>query len=245
MKKINTLVLEDSKEEQKLLFSALTAHNFELTIAKNLSEAISLYHSKVFDIIIIDIFINGKPDGIEFAKTIQHAKNQCPFLFLTSSLDRSIFEAARLTMPHSYLIKPFNDLELLYAIELAIEKFAYQSGAFQTSHFVPIDQYFFIKKGNILVKISKEDIIYIEVEGQYCNLITNAEKFVIQISLKNIHEHLSKDFFVRTHRNYIVNLKAVDRIYTNDNLIVMKNSQKIILSRRYLQAFIKQYTIFK
>jgi FixJ family two-component response regulator len=51
-----------------------------------------------------------------------------PFVFLTSSNDRQIF--AKLTRPFSFLMKPFNELEILYAIEMAVEKFHNQNDAF-------------------------------------------------------------------------------------------------------------------
>jgi FixJ family two-component response regulator len=50
-------------------------------------------------------------------------------VFLTSSNDRQIFERAKLTRPFSFLMKPFNELEILYAIEMAVEKFHNQNDA--------------------------------------------------------------------------------------------------------------------
>jgi DNA-binding LytR/AlgR family response regulator len=46
----------------------------------------------------------------------------------------------------------------------------------------------FIKKGKSLKKVLIEDIIYIEVEERYCNIITEKKKFVIMMSLTKMLE---------------------------------------------------------
>jgi DNA-binding LytR/AlgR family response regulator len=71
-----------------------------------------------------------------------------------------------------FLMKPFNELEILYAIEMAVEKFHNQNDAFFSDEqdTVISAEYMFIKK--IFEEKLIEDIIYIEVEERYCNIIT-------------------------------------------------------------------------
>jgi DNA-binding LytR/AlgR family response regulator len=73
----------------------------------------------------------------------------------------------------------------------------------------------FIKKGKSLKKVLIEDIIYIEVEERYCNIITE-KKFVIMMSLTKMLELLDPARFSRTHRNYVVNLGKIEEIIFND-----------------------------
>jgi len=125
MSKINVLVLEDNAFEAKLLKDYLEHYNFNIVkITDNITEAIDTYHSQSIDFIIIDIYLNGKPDGITFAKTLlkDNAIVNTPFLFLTGHSEKAIFEEARLTNPYGYVLKPFNELELVYNIELILEK---------------------------------------------------------------------------------------------------------------------------
>jgi DNA-binding NarL/FixJ family response regulator len=62
-----------------------------------------LFYANKVDVVIIDIFLNGSPDGIAFAETINVVPNASkPFVFLTSSNDRQIFERAKLTRPFSF-----------------------------------------------------------------------------------------------------------------------------------------------
>jgi DNA-binding LytR/AlgR family response regulator len=89
-------------------------------------------------------------------------------------------------------MKPFNELEILYAIEMAVEKFHNQNDAFFSDEqdTVISAEYMFIKKGKSLKKVLIEDIIYIEVEERYCKY--RKEKFVIMMSLTKMLELLDQ-----------------------------------------------------
>ncbi len=75
------------------------------------------------DLVLCDIRIKGTKDGIEVAETIR-AKKNIPFVFLTSLSDRNTLDRAKKTLPYGYIVKPFNDRDLLSAIEMAIYKFS-------------------------------------------------------------------------------------------------------------------------
>jgi two-component system LytT family response regulator len=167
-----------------------------------------------------------------------------PFVFLTSSQDRQIFERAKLTKPFSFLMKPFNELEMLYALEMAVEKFYEQTNVFlsEDQDTVISSDYMFIKKKNALKKVAINEILYIEVEDRYCNIITEKEKFVILISLTKISALLDANTFVRTHRNIMVNVTKIEEIILADNLVVLKGGHKVNLSNSY-KDFIKKMNI--
>lgn len=243
MDNINVLIIEDSKEQSDALSKVLLANNYNIVgVAQNYTDALTLFYKNTVDIIVIDVFLNGKPDGITFAETINIVPNGCkPFVFLTSSQDRQIFERAKLTKPFSFLMKPFNELEIVYALEMAIEKFYEQTNVFLSDNqdTVISTDYMFIKKKNALKKVSINDILYIEVEDRYCNIITEKEKFVILISLTKINELLDKNKFIRTHRNYIVNSDMIEEIILADNLIILKGNHKVNLSDNY-KDFVKK-----
>jgi two-component system LytT family response regulator len=246
MDNINVLIIEDTLEQSDALSLILQNNNYNIVgVAKNYADALTLFYKNTVDIIIIDVFLDGKPDGITFAETINIVPNACkPFVFLTSSQDRQIFERAKLTKPFSFLMKPFNELEIIYALEMAVEKFYEQTNVFlsEDQNTVIGNDYMFIKKKNTLKKVSLKEIIYIEVEDRYCNIITEKEKFVILISLTKISELLDKNKFIRTHRNYIINYDTIEEIILSDNLVILKGNRKINLSDNY-KDFIKKIKI--
>ena len=247
MDNINILIIEDTPAESDRLVKVLEANNYNVVgIATNFQEALSLFYKNEVDLVIIDVFLDGKPDGITFAETITIVPNASkPFVFLTSSKDRQIFERAKLTHPFSFLLKPFNELEVLYAIEMAVEKFYAQPNLTSSEDESAIisDDYFFVKKKDSLKKVLISDILYIEVENRYCNVVLEHEKFVVFISLKKISILLEKNKFIRTHRNYIVNADKIEEIMMQDNLIILKGNHKINMSEKYKDIIKKFNTL--
>lgn len=237
MDNINVLIIEDTKAESDALVKVLEANNYNIVgIATSYKDALNLFYNNKIDIVVIDIFLNGNPDGITFAETINVVPGASkPFVFLTSSTDRKIFERAKLTQPFSFLMKPFNELEILYAIEMAVEKFYAQNDVFLSDEedTVISKDYLFIKKGKSLKKVLLNDLIYIDVEEKYCNIITEKEKFVILISLTKILDLLDNAIFCRTHRNFIVNTEKIVEIIPGDNLILLTGGHKATLSDTY------------
>jgi len=163
MDKINVLIIEDSSEQSDTLSKTLLSNNYNIVgVARNYSDALALFYEHPVDIIIIDVFLDGKPDGITFAETINIIPDiSKPFVFLTSSQDRQIFERAKLTNPFSFLMKPYNELEILYAIEMAVEKFYNQHDVFRSKNLdtVVSNDYLFIKKKNALKKVSYKALL--------------------------------------------------------------------------------------
>ncbi|AWG21528.1 DNA-binding response regulator [Flavobacterium faecale] len=248
MNSINVLIIEDTPAESDALIEVLTENNYSIVgVARTNAEALQLFYNNPVDIVVIDVFLNGSPDGISFAETINAVPNASkPFVFLTSSKDRQIFERAKLTQPFSFLMKPFNELEILYALEMAVEKFYKQPNVFLSDDQDTVigQDYLFIKKNKALKKVLLADIIYVEVEDRYCKIVTTAEKFLILMSLSKIMELLNPKTFCRTHRNFLINIEKIIEIVPQDNQIWLENNHSVILSDKY-KDFSNQFKILK
>lgn len=75
------------------------------------------------DLVIMDVTLVGKMDGIETAQRIQKTY-PIPVVYLTGSSDPQTFERAKITEDSEYVIKPFSDSDLRIAIEMAFHKYA-------------------------------------------------------------------------------------------------------------------------
>lgn len=248
MDSINILIIEDSPSESAPLVKTLLANDYNVVgVATNFKDALELFLKSKVDVLIIDIFLNGVPDGIVFAEAITLIPNALkPFVFLSSSRDRQIFERAKLTRPYSFLMKPFNELEILYAIEIALEKFYNQMNVFSNDarSTVISEQYMYIKKNNSLKKVLISTILYIEVEDRYCKIITEKEIFLILISLTKIAELLDAEIFIQTSRNSIVNSLKIIEIVLIDNIVILEGNHKVVLNDNY-KNFTKNFNILK
>ncbi|MEO5355997.1 MAG: response regulator [Nitrospirae bacterium YQR-1] len=71
------------------------------------------------DLILMDIRLEGRLDGIETAYEIS-SKIDIPVVYLTAHSDAEVLERAKATQPFGYMIKPFNSKELQSNIEIAL-----------------------------------------------------------------------------------------------------------------------------
>lgn len=242
MSPIKVLILEDDDFQAESLAEDLEEHGFTVTgRAKTLQEAVGLFHLQSVDIAIIDIFLDGQPSGIQFAEYIyDQGKGKIPFVFLTGNNEMHIFEQARLTNPHSFLLKPYNTIELIYAIELAVEAANKQSPSSSTSATpTPPKDFIFVKKNHVYHKVFLKNIQYIEVEGRYSKIATADKAFLIQLALKEIEKILPPNDFIRTHRNFIVQKSKIQEIHNQDNLIILEGKLTALIGRKYKEDFLK------
>lgn len=72
------------------------------------------------DLILMDIQLHGDMDGIEAAKQIR-TESDVPIIFLTANSDQASMERASGAHAFSYLLKPFNERELKFSIQMALE----------------------------------------------------------------------------------------------------------------------------
>jgi PAS domain S-box-containing protein len=89
-------------------------------------ELLSRYDELAPDLIIMDIKIRGRLDGVETASLV-HERYRTPVVLLTAYADDETIARAKLTEPFGYLLKPFEERELKTAIEMALYRAAMES----------------------------------------------------------------------------------------------------------------------
>lgn len=122
MNKIKILIAEDEQIVAKNIEKRLTADGYQVVASVATGEeAIEKVKNLSPDIILMDIKLKGKIDGIETADIIRKDFH-LPVIFLTSYADEETFQRAKSTEPFGYLIKPFESKELNRVVELALYK---------------------------------------------------------------------------------------------------------------------------
>lgn len=91
------------------------------TVVDNGEEALEQAHQYPPQVIIMDIRLQGKMDGIETA-TVLREELGIPSIYVTAYADDSMLDGAAKTEHSGYLIKPYRDKELQAAIEAALFK---------------------------------------------------------------------------------------------------------------------------
>jgi len=86
------------------------------------SGALKLLDEEVVDLVLMDIKLKGRMDGIELAKRINSIR-PVPIVFLTAYTDERTLSRAKVTEPFGYITKSFDEGELHSTIEMALYKF--------------------------------------------------------------------------------------------------------------------------
>lgn len=73
------------------------------------------------DLVLMDIMLDGKMDGIQ-AATIIREKMSIPVVFITALTDKETIQRAKVAEPYGYLNKPFEDRDIFTVIEMALYK---------------------------------------------------------------------------------------------------------------------------
>ena len=119
--RVNILIVEDElllAEDIKLRLEKLGYYVVAFVPSVNTAMEELKSHPEI-DLVLIDISLRGKLDGIDLAKMI-NSLYKIPFIFLTSHADRALAVRAKDVHPAAYMLKPFNDREIAINIELAL-----------------------------------------------------------------------------------------------------------------------------
>lgn len=224
MSKINVLVVEDESIVSKDIQHSLKKLGYNVVGASPTGEkAIELAASENPDIVLMDIMLKGKMNGIEAAKAIKE-NNAIPVIFLTAYADESTLSKAKITEPYGYILKPFKEIDLHTTIEMAIYKHNKEQEIIKERDllFSIVENkeenkgFIFVKSNSKLVKLKTKDIFYIEALKDYVVIHTDTTRYTIHSTMKDIDQKMGKEHFLRVHRSYIIRLdKIVSIEYPN------------------------------
>lgn len=121
------LIIEDELLIAKDIETTLNEAGYLVSgIASNVKEAINLFESEGADLIICDVNLNDKMDGIDLARQLI-GMHPAKVLFLTAYSDEHNIEKALAVHPSGYITKPFNDKQLLTSVKMAFRHFNKES----------------------------------------------------------------------------------------------------------------------
>jgi len=71
------------------------------------------------DVVLMDIRLSGEMDGVATAEIIR-TRDKLPVVYLTAHSDEATLRRAQVTEPYGYVLKPFEERELVIAIDIAL-----------------------------------------------------------------------------------------------------------------------------
>ena len=112
------LIVEDQFIEANNLKLILRKAGYGVcSIARSVPAALKIIEDENPDLVLLDIQLEGSLTGIDLAKILKD-KN-IAFVFLSANSDKQILDAAKLTRPYGFLVKPFREKDVLVMLDVA------------------------------------------------------------------------------------------------------------------------------
>ncbi|MFK7772514.1 MAG: LytR/AlgR family response regulator transcription factor [Saprospiraceae bacterium] len=234
------LIVEDEMIIAADISMQLTQLGYEVIgIQTKAEDAIKMIASNPPDLILMDIVLKGKMDGIEAAQYIADT-SKTPIIFLTSNADDATFQRAIVTKPFAFISKPFQKTELERGLRIAFSHIANEQKE-QTKNddqVTTLNDRLFIRQKDQMVKVSIKDILYLEADRNYCKVYTTEKVYLISTPLGSVEEELPTKSFIRIHRSFVINIEKIDAISDLREYLVI-NNVNIPISRRNRENILK------
>ncbi len=230
---MNILVVEDESIVAKDIQVCLRKLGYDVTGVVDTGErAIEMVEQNTPDLIMMDIMLKGDISGVQAAEAIRK-KNDIPVIFLTAYTDKDTVNKAKETEPYGYIIKPFKEIDIQTAIEIALYKHGKEKQVkkerdyyYSLSEQQDSPDMMFVKANQRLVKIRYADIYFIEALKDYVVINTAERRYTIHSTMKDIESKMPEKDFARVHRSFIVRIDKIKEI--DHSNVVMENDKKVI-----------------
>lgn len=209
---VKILIVEDQVLIANHIKNILGDAGFKnIEMAFKINQAVVKLTSFQPDIVLLDINVEGRNTGIEWAeKHVSAAK----IIFITGQNEIKTLEKALTVNPIAYLTKPVKGIDLLAALQVAIRQLK--------TNFV------IIKDGFNEVKLKFGDILFVKSERNYIDIQTTGKKYTVRTTLDQFLGELDASLFCKVHRSYIVNTAKINLRKSN---MVIIDTFEVPLSR--------------
>lgn len=237
---INVLVVDDDVSIQEMIRMGLEADGMHVVSAGDGAEALEVLEREAVDVILLDIMM-PRVDGWMALMEIRNnpATAHIPVIMLTAKTQDLAKILAFKQGVQQYVTKPFNLMELSARVRSLVRTRPAASGAGTTAEgdFRKLA----VRKGGRTVLLNIEDIIYISAKNKSTYVHTYENQYLVDLTLSDLEEKLSKDVFQRVHRSFMINLNRVKEILRVDGsyvVVVMdRDETQIPVARRQVKEF--------
>ena len=229
---LSCLIIEDNARQSEAVKLVVQEHFQEIT---NVHQTFDLSSSEAFlnkenpDLVLADLHL---PDGHTFDLFRKMMPLPFKVIFISSHGDYAI-EAFKFSAL-SYLLKPFDDEELISEIRKTISiinKDQYQQQLESLMINMNVQQKpkrLVLKNHDLIHVVSIDDIHYAQADNNYTHFFCEGDrKILVSKSLKTFDEQLSPQGFFRCHNSYLINLNKVKALHKSADAVILQNEANI------------------
>jgi DNA-binding LytR/AlgR family response regulator len=240
---INSIIIDDEPLARKGLKEYIADVDFLNLIGEydNALKATEMISKGNVQLLFLDIQM-PKITGLDFMKTLQ---KPVPVIFTTAFPQFALdgFELNAL----DYLVKPISFDRFLKAALRAKEYYEVRQKNDDDQTTTPaLQEYFFIKADNKLVKILFNDILFVEALQNYVVVHTHEKKLITYLTFKSVEEYLPSSQFIKVHKSFIVAATKIDSIEGNDirigqhHIPISRNLKDEVMEKLLKGKFLKR-----
>ena len=196
-----------------------------VVVCKDAIEASNVLRKEKVDLVFLDVEM-PEMTGIELVKSLTHK----PEIVLISSKENYAVEAFEYDVA-DYIVKPATYERFLKAYDRVKARLTADNENLVN------DDAVFVKVDSQLVKVNTGDILWVEAFGDYVNIFTETNKYIVHSTMKGMENKLSSDHFFRVHRSYIVRLQKIKAI---EETLIIIGKKLIPIGDSYRSALMKR-----
>lgn len=209
MKKV--LLIEDDFSFALEVEMALTQDDqYTVDHASSGLDALALMNKNSYDAIVLDLYLRGPMNGIDLGNQIKDAN--IPIIVNTSHADDELYKLTKSFAPEAFLIKPYDRLTLIAALDSAFAKNKSDEA---------LEKELLLRSNGRLKKIKIKDILYVNSHGNYSVIHSQHLSCSIKKSLKKVMEDLPDEKFIRIHKSYVVQIDLIKNVDLTNKVILM------------------------
>ena len=223
------VIIDDEPLAIDVIKSHLANHaDLELVgTGSNAIQAAEILKSKQVDLLFLDIQM-PEVTGIDFLRSLENP----PLVVFTTAYAEYAVEGFELDAI-DYLLKPISKERFDKAIAKAHEYFKLKNGN-EVDNTELEEEFIFVKANQKLIKISYDDIKYVEAFADYVKIYIPEKRIVTLQTMKKMETKLPADKFCRIHRSFIVGLKHIESYNTSE---VEVNGNKLPIGKNFKDNF--------
>lgn len=214
---IDVLIIEDELVWVNTLRNTLNDFGYNIVgTASDFEAAISALNKKNYDLVLLDIHLQGKNRGIELGGMIHNLYHK-PFIYITGTERSYTLQQIADTCPSAYLTKPFDPGSLVVAIQNAIGNFTEQRAPDELQSEKEYD-FLFIKYGTRYKRLEWKDIVFLRSEKNYTALHNAADRHDYHLrstlprTMKFIVPPSLRPDFVQVNRSEAVQISYIKEV---------------------------------
>jgi DNA-binding LytR/AlgR family response regulator len=164
------------------------------------AEVLRALESHSVDALFLDIHMPSL-SGLDIARGVSRFARPPAVVFVTADEDRAL-EAFELRAV-DYLLKPVRLERLAESVRRVCERV---DGSTAAPEVITVDQ------GGVSRMIRRDDVRYVQAQGDYARLHTAEASYLIRIPLNDLERQWADAGFLRTHRSYLVSMDQVRQV---------------------------------